>query len=236
MTTVINFIKHILKKDSLSAAAQTAFFFLLAFFPLGMFLGWALSAADAPLGSLEGLFPRDMLELLTETAAPEPLKNPFAFLVSFWAASAGVWALMRGVSHAYTGKRLSSFKARIGAAVFTAGFLAVLTLTVAALALGRLVSLLALGAAITLLLFALYTLTPGTSARPVRALWTAAAGAAAWLAVSWGFELYLRLFANFSALYGGLGVFLGLAIWIYAICIIIIIGAELGGYDRREAG
>lgn len=231
LKTVTGFIKHVLDGDCIGIAAQTAFFFLLSFFPLGMFMGWALSALNISPSVLQGFLPSEMIDIFIGEGRHEPLKNPLTFLGSFWAASTGMWALMQGVNRAYTGKRLTSFWARIGALLFTAGFLAVMALTVAILALGKWLTMLAVGAAILLLLFALYTLTPGTSARPRRAFWTAAAATGAWLAVSRGFELYLRLFANYSALYGSLGIVLGLALWIYIICIVIVIGAELGGYS-----
>ena len=113
---------------------------------------------------------------------------------------------------------------------FTLGFLAVLSLTIAILAVARWNLAFAVGGAIFLLLFALYALTPGTSARPARAAWTAAMATAAWLAASRGFEVYMRHFSRYDALYGSVGGFLGISIWVFLICLVVVIGAELGGY------
>jgi hypothetical protein len=92
---------------------------------------------------------------------------------------------------------------------FTLGFLAVLVLTLAFLAIDRWVMMFSVAGAIFLLLFALYTLTPGTSAKPMRAMWTALLATGLWVAVSWAFEVYMRYFARYDALYGSIGAFMG---------------------------
>jgi membrane protein len=138
-------------------------------------------------------------------------------------------ALMRGVGQAYSSKKLPFFKARGLALGFTLGFLALLTLTFVLLASARWMLGMAVGGAVFVLLFALYTLTPGVSAKPARAAWTAALAAGAWLLVSRGFEVYMRYFSNHGALYGGIGVFMGIAIWVFLISLVVVLGAELGG-------
>jgi membrane protein len=236
MTKVFSFIKHVNKNDAYGTAAKTAFFFLLSLFPLVLLADWALSLADWSLDALEGFLPNDLLNIFTDSETPAPLSNPIWGIGALWAASSGVWALMRGVNHAYGGGKLPFFKARGMAILFTIAFLAVLALTIAILAANRWIMAFSVGGAIFLLLFALYTLTPGTSARPARAAWTAALATAAWLGVSRGFEVYMRYFSNHGALYGGVGVFMGIAIWVFLICFVIIIGAELGGYKEQTPG
>jgi membrane protein len=229
---MIRFIMHVKRQDSIGIAAKTAFFFLLSIFPLMMVAGWAFSLANWSITAMEGFLPSDLLHISENMDSSAPLSNPVWALTALWAASSGVWALMKGVSHAYSGDKLPFVKARAMAVGFTLGFIAVLSLTLAFLAISRWIMMISVAGAIFLLLFALYNLTPGTSAKPSRALWTAALATGGWIAVSWGFEVYMRYFARYDALYGSIGAFLGIAVWVFLICFVIIIGAELGGYKE----
>lgn len=225
---ILRFYRHIEKDDAFGLAAETAFFFLLSFFPLMMLAGWALSYTDQTLAVLEGFLPADLLHTFEGVGESTPVANPVLIITTLWAASSGVWALMRGINRAGGGGKMPFIKARSQSILFTLGFLAVLALTIAFIAIDRWLMMLSVVCAIFLLLFALYTLTPGSTAKPARAAWTAALAAGGWLAVSKGFEVYMRYFARYDALYGSIGVFLGLMLWVFFICIVIILGAELG--------
>jgi membrane protein len=232
MKFIIQFIKQSSRDDVVGTAAKTAFFFLLALFPLALLSDRVLSYTGGDLGVLEGFLPGDLLEIFQGLESPLSLANPAWLLGTLWAASSGMLSLMRGVGQAYNGQKLPFVKARGMALGFTLGFLVLLALTFALLASARRMLGVAVGGAVFLLLFALYTLTPGVSVRPVRAAWTAALAAGAWLLVSRGFEVYMRYFSNHSALYGSIGVFMGIAIWVFLISLVVIIGAELGGYRK----
>jgi membrane protein len=232
MKKVVQFIMHVRREDAVGVAAKTAFFFLLSIFPLIMVAGWALSLANWNVSALEGFLPSDLLQLSEGMDNSAPFSNPVWAVGALWAASSGVWALMRGINHAYGGGKLPFIKARAMAIGFTLGFLAVLVLTLAFLAIDRWVMMFSVAGAIFLLLFALYNNTPGISAKPVRAIWTAALATCGWIAVSWGFEVYMRYFARYDALYGSIGAFIGIAIWVFLICFVIIVVAELGGYMK----
>jgi membrane protein len=230
MSKVIRFVRHVSEDDSFGIAAKTAFFFLLSLFPLMMTARWALSLADWSLAALDGFLPSDLLRFFEGIESPAPVPTPAWFIGAIWAASSGVWALMRGINHAYGGGKMPFIKARAMAIGFTLCFLAVLTLTLAFLAIDRGIMTLSVAGAIFLLLFALYTLTPGISVKPARAMWTAALATGGWIAVSWGFDIYMRHFARYDALYGSIGAFMGIAVWVYLICLVIVLGAELGGF------
>lgn len=51
-----------------------------------------------------------------------------------------------------------------------------------------------------------------------------------WVIATWGFEIYMRFFNKYSLLYGEIGVFLGLALWLYIIATVLLIGAEINSY------
>ena len=230
------FGQHIVRDDAIGIAAKTAFYFMLSLFPLTMIAGWVLSYTGRSLAALEGFLPADLLHIFDGAAMPNPIASPFLALGSLWAASSGVWALMRGVNAAYGGgrngnDRLSFVRVRGVAILFTLGFLSVLALTIALLSVNRWMIMISVGGAIFLLLFALYTLTPGATATPARAAWTASLATVGWVAVSKAFEVYMRFFSRYDALYGSIGAFLGLALWVFLICVVVILGAELGALD-----
>ncbi|MDR1692250.1 MAG: YihY/virulence factor BrkB family protein [Oscillospiraceae bacterium] len=222
---LMRYIRHIRRDDSFGVAAKTAFFFLLSLFPLMMLAGWALSRTGNGFRAMAGFLPPDLLRAFEGVTGPRRI-TPIVLLGTVWAASSGVWALMCGVRQAYIGRVDESFwkflRARVMAAVFTVGFLAVLALSLTA-------SFLVLSAApvIFLTLFALYTLTPGSPKRPKRTAFSAALATVLWLLLSRGFGVYMRVIARYDALYGAIGVFVGLAFWVFLICAVVILGAEL---------
>lgn len=88
----------------------------------------------------------------------------------------------------------------------------------------------------TVVFLALYHLVP--SRRPsVREIWPGAVVAGlTWEAAKRLFSWYLRRAAKFSAVYGSLGIVIGLLVWLYILGIIIVFGGELAAVitARRE--
>ncbi len=231
---VWEFALHLFSVDFIGRAAQTAFFWLLSFFPLLLFASASLTRFEISPDWTRGIIPDEIMNLLTEAQMPD-FSSPWLFLVSAWAASAGIWALMKGVNAVYTEKGLP-FWARLSAILFTVGFVAVLALTLTLLVTQKWLALLASAAAIFALICSLYYFTPGTKARFRRCAWTALLATVGWVVVSRGFEIYLRMFSNYTVVYGSIGAFLGLALWLFLICIVIMVCAELSGYGLREDG
>ncbi len=234
------FIIHLFTDDIFGRAAQMAFYMLLAFCPLCMFATGTLARFDINFSSNDFL-PKEIEGLLKEAAMPD-LNSPLLFITSAWAASSAVMAMIRAVARAYktgsekndTGISVTRFakswlSVRLIALGFTVGFVAVLALTLGSMlydnSLGRIASYVA----IFTLLFSLYLFTPGTTAKPKRVAWTALAATFGWYLVSKAFELYISHFSKYTILYGSVGTFLGLALWLWLISLVIIIGAELGG-------
>ena len=57
-----------------------------------------------------------------------------------------------------------------------------------------------------------------------------------WLAGSWGFSVYVNNFSTYNMLYGAIGAFFILMIWLYFTSIILLIGGEINSrvYNRLE--
>jgi membrane protein len=60
-------------------------------------------------------------------------------------------------------------------------------------------------------------------------------GALIWLAVSFGFRIYLHFFNSFSVSYGSLGALMILLVWLYATWLAFLIGAEINAEIERSS-
>jgi membrane protein len=73
----------------------------------------------------------------------------------------------------------------------------------------------------------LYFIAPHVRQRFMAQIPGVAVAVVLWLASSFGLELYLRSFAEFTAIYGTLGAMIVLMLWFYFSSLAILIGAEL---------
>ncbi|MCL2084775.1 MAG: YihY/virulence factor BrkB family protein [Oscillospiraceae bacterium] len=244
---IARFARRLGSHDALGVAAQTSFFVLLSLFPLIMFVLGVLGWFGMYLQDADYVLPAQLSGLLDLTYAepPRAAMRVIPLAVSLWSASRGMWALMRGVHMAYNGVRI---KQGVGpqarALALTLGFALALAISAglwvvtadwvtALLGLreppfGGLLSFTGSAAAVFLFVLLLYAFTPGTKKRAARALLPGAGAAAAvWLTVNWAFgRLADMIFAN-NPIYGGASAFLAVALWIYAVSVGIILGAEL---------
>ena len=73
----------------------------------------------------------------------------------------------------------------------------------------------------------LYLIAPNVKQRFMAQLPGVAVAVVLWLASSLGLGLYLRSFAEFTAIYGTLGAMIALMLWFYFSSLAILIGAEV---------
>ena len=254
------FAQNITRDGTIELAAQTAFYLTLSLFPLLLFLVSTLERLRLTLdkATLSLLFPDSVTRLLSDLldGAPSRTGGFPSLIVSIWSGSAALWALMRGVFRATsegTPGRNPPWWGRITAIVFLSGLTPIIGLSLFLPLLGEpwvqpllanlaWTHLLALGiipyAGTLLGLFAfvllLYRFTPGTKKKRER-LWPGALlSSIGWTLASFLFELYLNTFTNYGALYGGLGAFLGLLLWLFVVSLLILAGAELNALLIRD--
>lgn len=55
-----------------------------------------------------------------------------------------------------------------------------------------------------------------------------------WLAIGWGFSLFVRTFGRYDATYGGLSAVIVLLLWFWLSAMVVIIGAELNAELERQ--
>ena len=249
-SAIYRYVYTIFEDNVIGIAAQTAFFLLLSIFPIVLVIAsWlARFPLDVDAGILETLLPAPVLDIVinvVENSPTSPTSTILPIIVSVWSASAGIWALMRGIGVAHTGSIPQFVSGRLRSIFLMIGFIFSIAVSLALWIFGREIiawlegtfnigtSLLSVGRHIFTFLilyffvFALYVLTPGYVSKRRYMLIGAAFAATGWAIVTFVFENYITKFSNYSVLYGSVGAFLGLAVWLMAISMVILLGAEL---------
>ncbi|MCA1612622.1 MAG: YihY/virulence factor BrkB family protein [Acidobacteria bacterium] len=257
--------------DLLTRSAALSYYFLLALFPLLIFLTAMLGHfAEAGtelrvnmLNYLASIAPRSASQLVRATVqeiteGADGGKLSFGLLAALWFASFGMAAVGDTLNSAYGVRETRPFwRVRLISLGLTAA-LAALIISALALVLygGEIGEVLAgrydLGAAfvstwgviqwaivLAFVLFALaliyyyapdlrdqhwYWITPGSLV-----------GVALWLAVSFGFRLYLDYFDRYSVTYGSLGAVIVLLLWFYLTGAAILVGGKVNAVIEHAA-
>jgi membrane protein len=174
----------------------------------------------------------------------------FALLFTWWAACRGMVAIIDGLNIAYNvGESRYWWKKYMVASILTVVFLLI---TIAALLtliyngklgvyliahlgfpvfisrLWKCLSWLILLAFVILGFNILYIFAPDVKHRQWRYLMPGTVvGVVLWLAVSFGFKIYLSVFSNFTVTYGSIGAVIILMMWFYLSGIAILVGGEV---------
>lgn len=248
---IYGFTRRLFRDNIVGLAAQTAFFLLLAIFPILLVCaGWVSRLnLNFDAGILSAIFPESVVGTIMPILENPPDSMGFTvvqLVLAVWSASSGIWALMRGICISHTGRSPSFFKGRLLSMLLMVGFVVMLALSMTVWVFGHETALLVSGGrlhesetAVTiaryaftlplLFLFVLivYAATPGFEVKKRNMVLGAMFAAVGWTLVSWVFEIYIESFSSYSVLYGGVGAFLGLAVWLLAISFVILLGAEL---------
>lgn len=263
-------VKRINQDRIFGRAAQLSYYFLLALFPLLLFLinilGYLAQQGtlfrDKLLVYLAALMPASAFLLVHNTldevsASSGKGKLSFGLLAALWAASNGMGAISDTLNIAYNVKEKRPWwKVRLICVGLTVA-LAILILAALAIVLygGTIGEAFAarygFGNLFTIvwkivqwpiaLLFVLttfnlvYNFAPNIPAHARRFVTPGAfAGVGLWLAVSFGFRLYLGFFNSYSVTYGSLGAVIILMLWFYLSGVAILIGGEVNCELQQE--
>jgi membrane protein len=234
-----------------------AFFFLLALFPLLIFLNALLGTFDLQLldliQSLQDLIPQSALDVLaayvTSISSTSTGLISFSLLASLYSSSIAVTSLIHSIHTAYNQQSHRHFiKTKLWAIFFT--FLLGLALASSLILpiLGRNFLLfiskyiplsdgvielwtnlrwLLTATIITATLALLYKVIPYKPYKK-QSIWPGAIfSLIGWMVVSLLFSIYVNNYANYSIVYGPLGAVIALMMWLFFTGMIIILGAEL---------
>ena len=251
------------EEDLLSSAAQVAFFFVFALFPLLLFLvslfGLILeSAADMRTELffyLRQVLPGSASDLVQSTIAQVTEsssggKLTFGILVALYSASAGIDSIRIALNGVYNLTETRSWwktkslsilltfvlsifiTIALGIVFYGGKFLAFLLDSInlpvpSPLFLGVLQTVTVL--VVLVLTFALlYNYLP--QHKKPSWVWItpgAISGIVLWLALSYGFRLYLGYFNTYDKTYGSLGAVIILMLWLYLTALVILIGGSM---------
>jgi membrane protein len=245
------------KDDVLGTAAELSYFFLLALFPLLIFLtsliGFLPITHSGLVGDLERVVPPDAMKLVRETLADVVSHRnggllSFGLIFSLWSASSGVASLMSGLNRAYNvvetrsfwKKRLVAIGLTIATVLLVAsgsvlivignglGHWARRTFEVSA-GLAVVSTILGYVIGLVLLLAGIGSLYYfGPNIKRKQPVKPGAMFATAGIVIgSLLFSFYLRMAPSASATYGSLGAVVTLMLWLYLIGLVLLVGGEI---------
>ncbi len=244
-------------------AAQLSYYFLLALFPLLLFLinvlGYLAQEGtvfrDKLLTYFAAVMPSSAVTLVRTTLDEITIskgtgKLSFGLLAALWAASNGMGAISQTLNTAYNVRetrpwwrvRLTSVCLTIALAILILSALAIIfyggsigEALAARYGFGNFFTSLwkivqwPIALIFVLTTFNLiYNFAPNIK-RSRRRWFTPGAfvGVGLWLAVSFGFRIYLSYFDSYSVTYGSLGALIVLMLWFYLTGVAILIGGEV---------
>lgn len=248
-------------------AAGVAFFALLALFPLISaclsIYGYLADPAGAQqhLNRVSGLLPPDAWSLINaqvQSVASAPktglgLRIICSLVIAFWAAGAGIRAMMRALNIAYEEQEtrhpikfyslallltISMALVIIAALGVIIGLPAVLHVLKLDDISGLLTRWLPWGLLVMVFAFMTTVLYRyGPSRRPAKLRWLLPGvifAALTWLLISAGFSYFVSAFGTYNATYGSLSAVIILLIWLWLTSFVIIMGAEINGEMERR--
>lgn len=252
---VVLFWEHCNSHDIIGMSAKTSYYMLLSVFPLALLLFPVLSRLDIQM--FEYIIPSSVITILTKATSSTPPKSELTIIslvLIVWSATSSIWALMKGISIIHNGLiHLKIKQGRFWALVFTILLTIVIIICIALTFLSGIlinwlsfhfetlsqsilyiVRILIMMGLIFIAVLLLYIITLGNKTRVCNVSRGAIFASVGWIIATWGFEIYMKMFNKYSLLYGEIGIFLGLALWLYIISIVIFIGAEINSYFYKH--
>lgn len=262
--TVLGFMSRI-KEDHVGAyAAQTAYFLIMSFIPLVLFLATAVRYTPVTYTLIRqvimGVVPVNLQEFVLKIVADIFTQSsavlPITALVALWSSGKGMQALIRGLNTIYHVHETRNWLVqRIYSVLYTVLFVVALLVSLLALVLGNRIQETAakyipwlgtvigriIGARTFLVFFmllmiftVLYKVLPNRKATIKSQLPGALLTAAAWLLFSYFFSIYFEFSPSFTDTYGNLATVLMVMLWLYVCMNLLLYGAEINAYFEKQ--
>lgn len=263
-----NFLSYLIyrigKDDASGLAAQMTYHFVLAMFPMLIFLLTLLPLFNLDQSQITGLLsnaPADTSSLIKDVIS-DVTKNSSGGLLSIglilaiWSASNGMTAIMNSFNVAYDVEdNRNGILLKILSVIFTIVLGVVFLLAMALPTMGSVIAHFLFGPLgldsqvkwifslirvvlpliIILILFTiLYSVAPNVKTKLKSVLPGAIFTSVIWLLGSFAFGFYISNFGNYSKTYGSIAGIIILLIWLYLTSFIIIIGAEINAIIHQK--
>ena len=256
---VRDFATKMQKKNIAAFASSSAYFLILSFIPLLLLITSILPYTTVTEEDLIRAivqttpeFANDIIiKLVVETYDKSPAIVSFSAIITIWAGSLGMLALIRGLNCIYDiDERRNYFYLRLIASAYTVVMIVIMLLMLVLMVFGKFLEeffikmyspisyiftflvnfrfILVIG--IAFIMFALiYTYVPSAKFRFIYQLPGAIFSAVVWFGFSWIFSVYVEKTDNYS-LYGSLATPVILMFWLYSCMYIFFIGAFINRF------
>lgn len=255
------FIKRVRDNELWNVAAQLSFYLLLSFFPLIIavvsLLDYFPAGVELLMDSLQSVVPEPAFRLVNENMEIfSGLRGgmfSIGFITTLWIATRGSKAIYKSLNQAYsTEKRhflvtyLISFGITLSLILFVAFSLTVILLSnrfiLQFIGHSRVMFWLSqmriwgMFVVFVLALSAMYALVPRIRLKFKEVLPGAIIATLLWIICTVGFEIYLNNFGNYTLVYGTLGGFVVLLLWLYLVSFSLLLGNEINAflYESKE--
>ena len=253
------------QKDHVGAyAAQAAYFIILSFIPIMLFLMTLVQYTpltyNAVREAIISFLPREIqsfvLGIVAEVFNKSGAVLPVTLVTALWSAGKGMQAITSGLNTIYHVKETRNWLIiRLWSVFYTVLFIFALIGSLILLVFGnsiqqtlmRYVPFLGeivgrfLGArnflvfiVLVFVFLFLYKVLPNRRASLKSQLPGAVLTAIAWSVFSFGFSLYFTFFPNFMNMYGSLTTIILIMLWMYICMNIVLFGAEINAYYENE--
>lgn len=244
--------------DVTALGAQMTYYFILAFFPFLIFLLTMVSLTpiqvEEALIYLEGFVPEATFRIISDIlqqvlADRNNALLSFGMVATFWAASRGMTALIRGMNKAYDEKETRPWwKLKGMALLFTLALAVVLLFALALLVFGHplgrqlfiwleypgyyepiwdIIKYSIPAGAMIVVFMVLYRYVPNAKLSFKGVIPGSIFASVGWIVISVLFSFYVNHFGSYARTYGSIGGIIVLLIWLYLSSIIILMGGEI---------
>jgi membrane protein len=245
-------IKEIKEDRVTGLAAEQAYYYLLALFPLLILLLSILPYLNidiqTALDTIKTFMPAETMEVIEKNIINILSERnggllTFGILGTIWSASNGMNAFIHSMNIAYDVEETRNFiKARFISIILTLGLVVAFIVMLGLPVFGKvIIELLQQVIPIpeeTQILFSLLrwviAVAPNKSFPIKHVIPGAVTATVLWLGISLGFSFYVSNFANYSSTYGSLGSVIILMLWLYLSGLIFVIGGEINAILHRQ--
>lgn len=253
------------QKDHVGAyAAQAAYFIILSFIPIMLFLMTLVQYTpltyNAVRTAIISFLPKEIqsfvLGIVAEVFSKSGAVLPVTLLTALWSAGKGIQAITNGLNTIYHVRETRNWLlTRLWSVLYTIFFVFALIGSLILLVFGnsiqqtlmKYVPFLGeivgrfLGAknflvfiVLVLVFLFMYKALPNRKASLKSQLPGAVLTAIAWSVFSFGFSIYFTFFPNFTNMYGSLTAIILIMLWMYICMNIVLFGAEINAYYESE--
>ena len=262
MNGLLRFAKKVHRDEIWNIAAQLSYYLLLSFFPLMIaivsLLDYYPEGVTLLMKELERILPEMSYQLISENMRVFSGLNGGMFSVGFvstlWVATKGSKAIYRSLNRGYdaVGTRhlftvyLISFCITLSLILFIVVSLLVILLSnhfiLHYISNSHVIFVLSqlriwgMFFVFVLALTAMYALVPRIKLKFRQVLPGAVVATVLWIVCTVGFEIYVNNFGNYTVVYGTLGGFVVLMLWLYLVSFSLLLGNEINAflYQNQE--